>query len=279
MPRSTSIRRHFVDGPFGQIHCRSATPGDVRAASIACLHMSPKSGRSFCRLLPHLAQQRIAIAPDNPGHGESDLPPASPEVSIADYATCLWRSVDELATTPVHLIGFHTGSMVAVEAARQRPDQVLSIISISAPIFTPDELSALRSLFEPIPIDEEGRRFRIMWERILHHRGPGMTLEMAAESFAENLRAGDSYEWGHRAAFNYAERYAERLSEFRGPHLVLNPGDDLYEQSCRVDPYLSNGRRVDCRQWGHGLLDAHCEDVAAVMLEFIDSVDMPLAKT
>ena len=36
--------------------------------------------------------------------------------------------------------------------------------------------------------------------------------EMAAASFAENLRAGDDYEWGHRAAFAYAPTYNQRVS-------------------------------------------------------------------
>ncbi len=268
-----AVRRHFVDGTFGQLHCRRSAPADPVAASVVCLHMSPKSGRSFHRLLPLLAAERIALAPDNPGHGESDLPPAEPRVTIADYAHCVWQCVDALATSPVHFIGFHTGAMVAVEAHRQRPGRVLSIVSISAPLFTADELAALRASFQPLPIDEEGSRFRIMWERILRHRGPGMTLKMAADSLAENLRAGDHYEWGHRAAFDYADTYRERLAAIEVPMLVLNPADDLSEQTRRVDPLLRNGRRLECPQWGHGFLEAHSVAAAAVMNRFIARVE------
>ena len=150
----------------------------------------------------------------------------------------------------VHLLGYHTGSMVAVEATEQRPDRVLSIVSISAPLFTDEESQQLDARFAPIPIDENGTRFTRMWERVLQHQGPGSTLQMAAASFAENLRAGDNYEWGHRAAFAYAAKYRQRIQNIQQPMLVLNPKDDCYEQSKRADPLMRHGTRRDFPQWG-----------------------------
>ena len=70
------VIRQFCDGPFGQVHVRRA--GDTgNKPGLVCLHMSPKSGRSFADILPYLAGERRVLAPDNPGHGESDLPPTS----------------------------------------------------------------------------------------------------------------------------------------------------------------------------------------------------------
>lgn len=267
------IKRTFVDGPYGQIHARVATPERANKAAIVCLHMSPKSGKSYHDVLPLLAADRVAVAPDYPGHGESDPPPAEPHVTVEDFADCVWRVVDEILEPPIHLLGHHTGSMVAVEAASQRPDDVMSVINISAPVFTPEEQIELGKLYSPIPIDEDGTRFRIMWERVLEHRGPGMTLEMAAASFAENLRAGDDYEWGHRAAFAYAERYNEKLGEIVHPVLVINPADDCFEQSKRADDIMQNGRRVDAPQWGHGFLNAYPQDAAALILDFVNGVE------
>jgi pimeloyl-ACP methyl ester carboxylesterase len=235
--------------------------------------MSPKSGRSYHEILPYLARDRIALAPDYPGHGESALPPPEPHVTLEDFAASAWAVVDAIGGGPVHFVGYHTGSMVAVEAAYQRPDQVRSIVSISAPVFTEEEQERLDGAYAPIPIDEAGNRFRIMWERVLEHRGPGMTLQMAAASFAENLRAGDDYEWGHRAAFAYSPKYNERLGTIEQPVLVVNPDDDCYEQSKRADAIMRNGRRADFPQWGHGFLNAYPEDAARVILDFIQEHD------
>ena len=270
------VIRQFCDGPFGQVHVRRA--GDTRnKPGLVCLHMSPKSGRSFADILPYLAGERRVLAPDNPGHGESDLPPAQPPVTLEDYARSMWAAVDQLSEGPVHLAGYHTGSMVAVEAASQRPEQVLGVINISAPVMMPEEARQATETYAPLPIDEEGGRFSIMWQRVLAHRGPGMTLQMAADSFAENLRAGDHYEWGHRAAFAYAATYARKLGEIEHPLLVINPRDDCWELSQRADALWNNGRRIDKPEWGHGFLSAFAPEAARLMLDFLEEIESAAA--
>ena len=233
--------------------------------------MAPKSGRSFAKLMPLLARDRLVIAPDYPGHGESDHPPASPEVRIEDYARSVWQVIDHFNPDQVCFVGYHTGSMVAVAATRQRPGQVAAVINISAPIFTPQELTELLTCFSPIPLDVEGKRFRILWERIMKYRGPGMTLEMAADSMAENLRGGENYEWGHRAAFKHTARYIQNLSHLSQPLLVMNLNDDLSKHTRRVDPLLKNGFRKDYPEWGTGFLDAFPQQVAREILGFFDA--------
>ena len=267
------VRRTFVDGRFGQIHCRVAAPESPTRLPLVCLHMSPKSGRSYHDILPHLAKERVVIAPDYPGHGESDKPPAEPHVSVADFADAAWQAVEALCPGRVHMLGYHTGSMVAVEAATARPADVVSVVNISAPLFTSEELASLGAFFEPIPIDEAGNRFRIMWERVLEYRGPGMTLQMAADSFAENLRAGDDYEWGHRAAFAYGETYHDRLAALTQPVFVMNPRDDCYDVSKRADSLLRNGHRRDYDDWGHGFLTLHAAAAAADITAFINQAE------
>ena len=59
--------------------------------------MSPKSGRSYHEILPYLSnKERIVIAPDYPGHGESSLPPSDPHVTIEDFSEAIWCVVDDL---------------------------------------------------------------------------------------------------------------------------------------------------------------------------------------
>ncbi|MFK7955285.1 MAG: alpha/beta fold hydrolase [Lysobacterales bacterium] len=270
---TVSVKRQFVEGAFGQLHTRFAVPEQANRPAIICLHMSPKSGRLFAEVMPYLAQDRRVLAPDYPGHGESDIPPPSPHVTIEDFAQALWTVADHFDTGPVHLVGHHTGAMVAVEAASQRPNQVLSVVNIGAPVFTAEEQVRLTQDYEPLAIDESGNRFQIMWQRVLEHRGPGMTLAMAATSFSENLRAGDHYEWGHRAAFAYSPTYNQRLTELDHPVLVMNPADDCFEQSKRADAMLKRGRRIDYPQWGHGFLSAYPEQAAAEILKFAQDVE------
>lgn len=254
------VIRQFVEGAFGQIHVRVAAPETQMARPLACLHMSPKSGRIYARFMQAMAVDRVVMAPDYPGFGESDAPPAEPPVSIEDYAQSLWDVVDELGLQQIDLLGYHTGSEVAVEAARQRPEAVGAIVLIGAPIFTEAELAEMHATYSHVDLDEDGTRFARMWKSVVAHRGPGMTLEMMAESFAENLRAGEKYEWGHRAAFAYARRFPQVLASLEQPITVFNPDDDLRTQTLRAPAYLKNGAVVDQPGWGHGFLDAHTDE-------------------
>lgn len=259
------VRRQFIDGRFGQIHLRVATPVAATSRPLACLHMSPKSGRIFARFMAHAATDRVLIAHDYPGFGESDPPPASPQVTIENYAESLWDVIDALQLEAIDLIGYHTGAEVAAEAARQRPNQVVNIIMISAPVFTSDELAQQQAHFATIPLDVPGTRFRKMWSRIVEHRGPGMTLEAMAASFAENLRAGEAYEWGHRAAFAYAPRFAEVVKALPHRITVFNTHDDLVKVTPRIASFLSNGTIIECPHWGHGFLDAHTDEAVTAI--------------
>jgi len=276
----TTVKRTFIDGKYGQIHCRVAgkridEPAGDALGTIVCLHMSPKSGRSYADLLPHLAGDYIVLAPDYPGYGESDAPPSEPHVSIEDYAESVWQVIDQLGRAPIHFVGYHTGSLVAIEAASQRPESTGCVVSISAPLFTDEELAQAKDTYSLIPLDEEGTRFKIMWERVLHHRGPGMTLEMSAASFAENLRGGEEYEAGHHAAFAYIPSYRNKIADLDVPILVLNPNDDCCEQTRRVDALLRNGKRLDLPEWGHGFLQIHPEETAGLILEFVEKSSSP----
>lgn len=266
-----SVTRHFVDGPYGQLHVRTAN-GPADAPALVCLHMSPKSSWQYIDLMSAVCEHRTAIAPDYPGHGESALPPPEPHITIEDFASCVWTAVDAFTNRPVFLLGSHTGAMVAVEAAAQRPDQVLGIISQSAPIMTPAEVKQFAGLYEPIALDEAGTRIQVLWERVLAHRGPGMSLQYCCESFAENFRSGDAYEWGHRAAFAYAHTYQEKLATLEQPILVINVNDDLAEHSRRADALMRHGQRLEKPDWGHGFLSVHASETTEIIEQFCRDV-------
>lgn len=263
------VTRHFCDGKFGQIHYRIAGKPSSKPA-LVCLHMVPKSSRSFHRILPLLGQDRLAIAIDYPGYGESSAPSCESQANIECYAEAIWEVLSYLNIEYVDLVGYHTGCMVSLRAAHMHSEWVNKIINIAAPVFLESEVQEYCDKFAPIPLDETGQRFRIMWERIMYYRGPGMTLEMCAESMAENLRGGEGYEWGHMAAFHHYAKYIDDIKTLPHRLLVMNLDDDMREQSMRVDPYLNNGIRKDYFQWSTGFLDAYPHDVADEIVSFLD---------
>jgi len=261
------IRRHFIDGPFGQVHVR--TCGDASSKRpLLCLHQSPKSSREFVNILPHLAKDRFVVAVDNPGHGESDVPNAEADATVPNYAQSAWAAVDALGLPgKIDILGHHTGAKVATEMAYQRPDHVGGIVMVSALVLTAEEVAAFKDQFQEVALDAAGTRFTKMWAASIQHRGPGVSLIDLAASFAENLRAGEAYEWGHKAAFGYNDYFADRVASLPHKITVLNPNDMLYDLTPRVAPLLQNGRVQDQADWGFGFMDSDTENAAHVILE------------
>lgn len=266
------VRRTYVDGSFGQIHVRIAQGASSQQPALYCLHQSPKSGLEFEPLLRAASAARTIVAPDYPGYGVSDPPPTQADASIEAYAAEMWRVADALAHAHIDLFGNHTGSKVAAEMAMQRPDRVRAIVMVSAPLLTPQERARFADYFAPTPLDREGTRFRLQWERVVAHAGPGVTLEMMARSYVQNLMGGEGYEWGHAAAFAYHASFEAALRTLAQPIFVINPADDLQEATRRAVPLLRSGRIIEAPQWGHGFLDAFADDVAALVTRLLDNV-------
>jgi pimeloyl-ACP methyl ester carboxylesterase len=268
MTPTSRVKRGYSNVSCGQAHWRYAGV-EGPANPLICLHMVPKSSRSFAALLPHIARDRISLAPDLPGHGASD--PLRDPASVQGYAQWLWELLDaHFPGQAVDLLGYHTGAMVAVAAAQARPTAVGKLVALSAPAFSDEEIAEFREFFAPIPLDEEGTRFRIMWERIQRFGGPGTTLKMAAASLSDNLLAGEDYEEGHRAAFDHAKTFLGQLSTLEHRVLVINIADELEKHTRRIDPFLRNGWRKDYPQWGNGFLELEPEAVAREVLAFLD---------
>ncbi len=266
-----SVRRSYIDVSSGQIHVRCA--GDAAAARrppLLCLHMSPASGLVYERFLHAMGEDRIAVAPDTPGFGNSDPLPEFPE--IADYARTMWQTVDALGlTVPIDLMGYHTGSLTIVEMARQQPERAGRLVMVSAPLWAAEELAALQDVYDHEPIfTADGERLAALWQWFnrFFRVGTVNTVEDAARIFYERLSGRERHWWGHRAAFNYD--LAPALAALTHRVTVLNPDDDLVLNTRRAARLLRNGEVRDLPGFTHGFLDKHTAEAARLVRELLD---------
>ena len=101
------------------------TAGDVSKPAVLLLHGTPNSARMFLEVAPALAQAAYVIAPDLPGHGESDVLPA---VSFHGIGQAISELLDRLAVGPRFIYLHDWGAPVGLHIAMQAPERVLGLI-------------------------------------------------------------------------------------------------------------------------------------------------------
>lgn len=261
-----AIRRRYVDVPRGQVHCRcfESNPSGV---PLMLLHPSPLSGIVWDTFIPEIGRDRMVVAPDTPGFGESSPPETAPEIS--DYAVAMHAVVSSLSLGPVDVMGYHTGSLTAVEMARQYPDLIRKVVMISATVFTDEERDEFRRQYTPKTLDEKGDELSQRWQFMKDFWRDEPDPARRWEIFLESQRHHTHSHWGHAAAFNYD--LEQHLKDLDKPVLVLNPEDDLWTYTPRAAPLLRNGRVHDLPGWTHGFLDVHTNEIAHLVRTFLDT--------
>jgi pimeloyl-ACP methyl ester carboxylesterase len=268
------FKRDYADGPYGQVHYRHAGDGRYAGAEsgkppLLCLHPSPLSGIVYENWLVEMGRDRYALAPDTPGYGGSDAPPGPPQ--IADYAHAMLRFLDANRLDVVDVMGYHTGSLISVEMARQEPARVRRVVMISAPLPDAKAIADYTTMINAPPQTFE-ELLSTTLDRI-RRVGRGLFRDTSDDRYwditLERMRRFRTSPWGFRAAFNYD--LSKTLPLIDQPILVLNPEDDLWDQTPKARQYLRNGQIHDLPGWTHGHLDSHTQEMAAIVRAFLDT--------
>lgn len=224
-----SLRRAYVDGPYGQLHLRIAGQG----APLILLHQSPLSGDQFSAVLPLLAQAGFcAVAMDTPGFGQSDRP-ATP-VGIAGYAESVPAVLAALGWSKAHVLGHHTGASIAASLAARYPELVDRLVLNGVALLSDEERAHFAQFrFAPLEPQPDGSHLLAAWNQRLA-ASPGWTELEAMHRYVTALLANPTdYYWGFEAAF--AHDMAADLTAITTPTLIFsNTGEDLYAASQRA---------------------------------------------
>ncbi len=122
---TTSFHKTVVDGV--QVFYREAGPVD--AATILLLHGFPSSSREFDTLIPLLAVHYHVIAPDYPGFGLSDSPPASAYVYTFDHlAHTMNALLDKLRISRCTMYLHDYGAPIGFRMIMARPARLQRLI-------------------------------------------------------------------------------------------------------------------------------------------------------
>ncbi len=262
--KTGKLRKGYVDGPFGQIHYYQQGAG----VTLIMSHQSPVSARMFEKAMPLLASRGInAIAVDTPGYGNSDVPSAPP--SIAEYADAYLSVLDDLGFEKAHFLGHHTGAGIFCNFAARYPERVSSLIMSGPPLFSPPDLERFSDMeLAPNPVYRDGSHLQEGWDRRARY-SPGWTDEVVMHRrLVDQLWAGDTSWYGHRAAFDYD--MSAHLMSLKGRVLIMtNTGDDIYDLALNARRARPDFAYQELLGGTHDIVDEQPENWSNNVADFI----------
>ncbi|MEU3615551.1 alpha/beta fold hydrolase [Streptomyces sp. NPDC006872] len=214
------LRRGYVPSPFGQLHYVEYGTGEP----VLMLHQTPRSWTEYLDVLPLVgAAGHRAIAMDTLGFGAS-AKPDGPH-SVERFADGVLALVDALGLDRFHLVGHHTGGVIAVEVAARLQDRVAGLLLSGTPFVDEERRgrAATRKPVDHVDPRPDGSHLLELWNRRRGFYRPGE--EAALHRFmVDALTVLDRVEEGHLAVTRY--RMEERLPYVTARALaVCAPGD------------------------------------------------------
>ena len=209
-----SIKRAFLDTEDGQILYRIGGEGEP----LLLLHMTPRSSDEFREIMPLLAQNRLVIAMDLMGLGDSDKPPRV--YSVTDYAKTVIALWNHLGIKKSSILGSLTGGYVAGEVAAAYPEKVEKLILCNVHGFDKEETDKIAKRYaEGFQIKEDGSHLMARWLARVNYVGTG---ELNHRCALEDLKCFGSPIYTGIAVANYCPIAAARFRLINCPTLILS---------------------------------------------------------
>ncbi|HSV57668.1 MAG TPA: alpha/beta hydrolase [Variovorax sp.] len=264
------IRRAFADLSVGQVHY--ATSGEPTAPAVLLLHQTPRSWAEYRAVLPLLGRRFHAVAMDTVGFGDSAPAPWAP--SIERWAKVACGLLDALGIERAHVVGHHTGGVIAIELAAAYPERVGALVLSSTP-FTDAAFRAARAKRPPIDAvsrSEDGAHLQQMWRNRQGFYPPGRP-ELLEALVLDGLKVSGDLEGGHRAVASY--RMEERIGRITQPVLLLRAPEDPFAapHAAELAAHLSHARIVDIEGGMVPLPDQLPEAFAGAVLDFLQQLN------
>lgn len=216
------MHKAYLDLDFGQVHVVTAGAGPT----VLLVHQTPRSWREYEAVIPLLAARGFRIvAMDTVGFGESDQPAGAGSIEV--WATAAGDVLDAMEVERAHVVGHHTGGVIAIELAAQRPSLVAGLVLSSTP-FTGPAFRAARAERPPIDeveVTEDGTWLTTLWSR---RQGfyPQGRADLLTAFVRDALTVVDRLEYGHRAVGSY--RMEDRIALVSATTLIVRATDDPF---------------------------------------------------
>ncbi len=283
-PFATQMKTMEIDG----LNIAYREAGDPKDPTVLLLHGFPTSSHMFRELIPELADDYHVIAPDYPGFGASDMPPAeSYDYSFANTAAIMTELLDRKMVGDYSVYLMDYGAPVGYRMFAQNPERVSNFIIQNGNAY--DE--GLREFWDPIkaywaePTQENGDALRAFltldatkWQ---FTHGVGDVSSVNPDNFWHVqylLDRPGNQEVQLEMFLDYGTNVGEYpkwqalFREHQPPTLIVWGQNDVIFPAEGAHPYLRDLTDVEFHLYdtGHFALEEYGTEIAAEINDFLD---------
>src|SRR5437773_5677997 len=291
--RAVTYQKVDVDG-IGVFY-REAGPKD--APTILLLHGFPTAGHMFRDLIPQLADRFRLVAPDLPGFGQSDMPARSAFIyTFENIANVIDRFAEVIGLHRFAMYVFDYGAPVGFRLAVRHPDRITAIISQNGNAYEEglsDGWNPIRAYWtEASEANRKALRAFLSPETTIwqYTHGVADTSLVSPDGYSlDNFylaRPGaDEVQLDLFGDYkNNVAMYPEFQAYFRKhkpPFLAVWGKNDPFFLPPGAEAFKRDipGAQVRFFDTGHFALETHCDEIAAVIRDFLPRSKNPQAGT
>jgi pimeloyl-ACP methyl ester carboxylesterase len=283
---SVSHRSVYIDGV--RIAYREAGPRS--APVVLLLHGFPTSSFMYRDLMPRLADRWHVIAPDYPGFGDSDFPPAGEyEYSFAQLTRTVDKFTRALGLSKYALYIQDYGAPVGLRLAVTHPERVTALIVQNGNAYDEGFSAAwdpLKAYWrDPSRMNRERLRGWLTLEGMRQQYVAGMpeselpkfapetwSLDWARLSRPGNIDVQIGLFGDYRRNVELYPRFQSFFREWRPPTLVVWGRHDPFFTERGARAYLRDNPDAELHllDAGHFALETRGPEIAALMRDFLE---------
>ncbi|WP_108812017.1 alpha/beta fold hydrolase [Sphingorhabdus sp. Alg231-15] len=270
---SIKIERDFIAGPFGQVHVRTArSESKTQFPALVLFHPTPYSSDYFLKFMRLMASDRVVIAIDTPGYGDSERPRELQ--SIGGYAGSAATVLIAMGYggdhgQPVDILGYHTGTLIATELAIRHPGLVRRLVLPGLPFFVGEaRKEAYQANVQPEPIAPDGSHLAKKWEFAAAATTAGLPIDRAQEHFGDMMQCYPHCWEAYHGVFTYPSK--DRFPAVRQPVLLITNDGSLKEETEAAQPLFPDARLTHISGITLGGFDLAPEKYVAAIRPFLD---------
>ena len=291
----TSIHYRKADVDGLKVFYREAGRRD--APPLLLLHGFPSAGHMFRELIPVLSNRFRVVAPDLPGFGQSDMPSRDKfPYTFAKLAEVIERFTEVIGLVRFSIYVFDYGAPTGFRLAVRHPDRITAIISQNGNAYEEglsDGWNPIRAYWtEASEANRKALRAFLSPETTIwqYTHGVADTSVVSPDGYSlDNFylaRPGaDEVQLDLFGDYkNNVAMYPEFQAYFRKhkpPFLAVWGKNDPFFLPPGAEAFKRDipGAQVRFFDTGHFALETHCDEIAAVIREFLPRSKNPQAAT